>query len=104
MRARRLKQIADEINEKFPLLVAKIEEGHCNTDRKIKGTRLRRPGKGRTGNRIIVRWRHLPTLDPRSVVFDHNSAETYRYNGEVEQWLREKAPKLTNPPKSRELW
>ncbi len=102
--ARRLKQIADEINQKFPLLVATIEKGHCNTDREIKGTRLRRPGKGRTGNRIIVRWKNLPTLDPRSVVLDHNSAETYRYNGEVERWLQDQAPRLTDPPKPRKLW
>lgn len=97
VKARRLKQIVNEINANYPLLVARIEEGHCNTDRKIKGTRLRHPGRGRTGNRIIVRWRHLGTLDPGSVVLDHNSAETYRHNGEVEQWLREKAPNLVKP-------
>ena len=99
MRARQLSEIAREINERFPLLVATIEEGYCNTDRKIKGTRLRHPGKGRTGNRLIVRWRDLSVLDPQSKVFDHNSAETYRHNGEVEYWLREKAPALVKPEK-----
>ena len=103
-RPRRLKQIADEINARFPLLVATIEKGYCNTDRKLAGTRLIHRGKGREGNRLIVRWRHLSVLDPQSKVFDHNSAETYRYNGEVEDWVREKAPQLIEPPEPRESW
>jgi hypothetical protein len=97
VKARRLKQIADEINASFPLLVAKIDEGYCNTDRKLACTRLIHRGKGRTGNRLIVRWRHLSVLDPRSKVLDHNSAETYRRNDEVEEWLRVEAPRLVKP-------
>jgi hypothetical protein len=93
--ARRLAQIAAVINNDFPLFIATIERSFCNTDRKIG--RLRHPGKGRHGTRLIVRWRHLSSLDPRSKVFDHNSAETYRRNQEVEDWLREKAPKLVKP-------
>ena len=76
--ARRLAKIAEEINEKYPVFIATIDEGHCNTDRKLAGTRLIHKGKGRTGTRLTVRWRHLSNLDPRAKVFEHNSAETYR--------------------------
>lgn len=79
-RARRLKVIAEWINANVPALDARVEPGYCNTDRKVG--RLRWPGKGRTGNRIIVTDRK----DGRRVL-DHNSAETYRTNSEVEQWL-----------------
>ena len=83
--ARRLKTIAKWINENMPGYHAVVEDGYCNTDRKIPGTRLIHPGKGRTGNRIIVR-----RGDPYNgeVVLDHNAAETYRYNDEVEGWLK----------------
>lgn len=104
-RARRLKEIAAWINENRPELLATIERGYCNTDRKIPGTRLRHAGRGRWGNRLIVRtrgrqtvvryngWGKKPwervTLDHYTVVLDHNAAETYRQNSEVEQWLAE---------------
>ena len=61
--------------------------GYCNTDRKVG--RLRAPGKGRRGNRLIVQD------DAGKVVLDHNSAETYRYNGEVEYWLTDWLEKNT---------
>jgi hypothetical protein len=79
--ARRLKTIAKEINEEISGYTAEIVEGYCNTDRKIPGTRLRKPGKGRYGNRIIVKNAE------GKVVLDHNSAETYKDNKEVEDWL-----------------
>ena len=78
--ARRLSTLAKEIN-KLPGFEAKIEEGYCNTDRKVQGSRLRWPGKGRYGNRLIV------TFEGEEVL-DHNAAETYRCNEEVESWLR----------------
>lgn len=80
--ARRLATIAREINESVDGLSAKIERGYCDTDRKIPGSRLRWPGKGRHGNRLIVT--HEAT---GRVVMDHNAAETYRSNSEVEDWL-----------------
>jgi len=75
--ARRLSTLAKEIN-KLPGFKARIERGYCNTDRKVG--RLRVPGKGREGNRLIVEFEGR-------VVFDHNAAETYRHNQEVENWL-----------------
>ena len=80
--ARRLKTIARWINDSLPELHARIERGYCNTDRKIPGSRLRRPGLGRWGNRLIVTRRNN-----KIVVYDHNGAETYRTNDEVERWL-----------------
>lgn len=85
--ARRLTQIAKWINEHIPDYSAEIIDGYCNTDR--KSGRLRSPGKGRYGNRIIVRKDGV-------VVFDHNSAETYRRNSEVEQWLENIAVSKNN--------
>ena len=86
MKARRLSTLAEAINKSGKFL-AMVEPGYCNTDRDISGTRLRRPGKGRRGNRIIVR-----DLAGK-IVLDHNAAETYRYNGEVERWIKEKLGK-----------
>lgn len=77
---RRLKTIAADINDNCPGLTARVERGYCNTDRKIG--RLRWPGKGRRGNRLIV------TDDKGEVVLDHNATETYRRNEDVEWWLR----------------
>jgi len=87
-RARRLAAIVNWINANLPDLFAEITEGYCNTDRQIG--RLRHPGKGRHGNRLIVRVRSARKLFsewPR--LLDHNSAQTYRNNGEVEQWLEQ---------------
>lgn len=80
-RAPSLKTLAAKINADGRFK-ANITAGYCNTDRKIPGTRLRHPGKGRTGNRLIVLDRRL------NVVLDHNAAETYRHNGEVVEWMR----------------
>lgn len=78
----RLKKLAEIINADGRF-TAKIERGYCNTDRKIPGTRLRHPGKGREGNRLIVTDKLLNTK-----VLDHNAADTYRYNGEVVEWMK----------------
>lgn len=82
-KARRLKAIAKWINDNMAHLgyVAKITEGYCNTDRKIPGTRLRRAGKGRRGNKLVVYKNGVE-------IKTHNSAETYRSNDEVEAWLK----------------
>ena len=59
-----------------------IKRGYCNTDRKPRGSRIiTSPGKGRRGNRLIVRDAS------GEVILDHNAAETYRYNVEVAEWI-----------------
>jgi len=94
--ARRLATIAKEINEVTPY-TATIVRGYCNTDRKIAGTRLRWPGKGREGNRLIVRD------EGGNVVLDHNAAETYRMNSEVEEWLESVKVAMRNHPTPRRM-
>lgn len=78
--ARRLSTLARYINESLDGYEAKLMDGYCNTDTKIG--RLRIPGKGRYGNQIKVR------RADGLLVLNHNSAETYRSNQEVEEWIR----------------
>ena len=79
-KARRLPAIAKWINESTDHK-AEIREGYYNTDRDIPGTRLRHPGKGQWGNKLIVK-------NPEGAkVLEHNAAETYRMNYEVEHWI-----------------
>jgi hypothetical protein len=76
--APRLATLAGAINQKMNgKFFASIEPGFCNTDRKIPGTRLRHPGKGRRGNKLVVRNRK------GEIVLTHDSAETYRTNAEA---------------------
>jgi len=77
--ARRLATIAREINADLNGFTAEVIRGYACTDRKVG--RLRIPGKGRHGSRLVVR-----NADG-NVVLDHNSAEPYRRNDEVEAWL-----------------
>lgn len=103
-KAPRLKAIADWINANTTM-VATIERTSVSTDRSIPGTRLRHPGKGRTGNLLKVYqceehrlelgrnpWHHFRREDderersrkyPHLPLIDHNAAETYRSNDEV---------------------
>lgn len=74
--APRLLTMAKAIN-RLTKFRAEIVPGYCNTDRKIPGTRLRRKGKGRRGNRLIVKD------ECGRVVIDHNGTETYRTNDEA---------------------
>jgi hypothetical protein len=60
-----------------------VERGYASTDRKIPGTRLRRPGKGRTGTRIKV-YKLKPTYE---LLLDHNQAETHRRTSDVIEWM-----------------
>jgi len=87
-KAPRLATIAKWINANTTLH-AWIEEGFCDTDRKYKGSRIRFPGKGRTGNHLFVTTervsRHAMTRAEfyKFEVISHNAAETYRSNDEV---------------------
>lgn len=79
---RTLKQVAKFIAANPQLgLRAEVERGFASTDRKIRGTRLRHPGKGRWGSRIKI-------YEGDELVRDQNNAETYRCTSEVTEWLR----------------
>lgn len=80
---RTLRQVAAFINANPKLgLRAEVERGFASTDRKIRGTRLRHPGKGRWGSRIKV------YDENGALLLDHNNAETYRRTEEVAEWLQ----------------
>ena len=78
----KLKQLMIFINKNINNVEAEIEEGYCDTDRHPKGVRWRIPGKGRYGNKLVVR-----NKETREIIYEHNSAETYRQNYEVCQWI-----------------
>lgn len=82
-----LQMLADEINMRFRDLEAKATPGagYCNTDRKLAGTRLRHPGKGRRGTLLVVKDRATG-----QEVFRHNAAETYRRNSDVVYWIQKR--------------
>lgn len=77
-----IKSLAAEIKEKWPELQVEVTRGYCNTDRHVG--RLRVPGKGRIGTRIIVRDAAGNKL------LDHNNAETYRRASEVRFWMEQR--------------
>jgi hypothetical protein len=77
-----LKRVGAWITENMPGLTTTVEPSWCNTDRKYKGSRLRWPGKGRSGYKLTV-------YRKGAVQFTHNSAETYRSNDEIARKLRD---------------
>ena len=78
----RLKTLAKQIESLGLGLKCEIRPVTVSTDRHIAGTRLRRVGNGRTGNRLTVR-------DTQGrIILQHDSAETYRRNSDVEDWIR----------------
>lgn len=81
-RAPRLSTIAAWINANTEL-VATITKSWTSTDTKIRGARLRRPGKGRRGWRLDVHESH----EARSSLLTHDSSHGYRRNAEVVEWL-----------------
>ena len=78
-----IKNIARWINaELAPDFKAEAVATTASTYSKIAGTRMRRPGLGRSGY-ILTVWRK------GEQVIRHNSAETYRQNYEIARALRE---------------
>lgn len=77
-----LKQLAVFINEYVPGLKAEAIKVTESTDRQLVGTRMRIPGKGSEGYLIEIR-------SDTGIIKTHNSAETYRHNGEIVRWIAE---------------
>lgn len=92
-RAPRLEEIAAIVTNHFPKgYSAEVVSSWSSTDRKLTGTRLRHPGKGRRGNRLVVKRGPV-------VLVDHDSSETYRENGEA----LEKVARLAKHPDAHEF-
>lgn len=73
-------------------VVASAEKSWSSTDQKIRGTRLRRPGKGRKGVRLLLRLRDAKNepdfwRKDTTVIFRHDTAETYRRHDEARRWI-----------------
>lgn len=79
------RQLAQYVNRTFPKLIAIVVQSYSNTDRKLPGTRLIHPGKGRRGLRLTVM-----TRDSRhTVLFEHDMSETYRSHDEARKWVQQ---------------
>lgn len=94
----RLLVLARFIREMWPELTVTLEPWTTSTDRKLTGTRLVHPGKGRKGKRLEVRCRP-PGRDPynHGVILRHESGEAYRHNGNVCEWIVKRLD--SHPPK-----
>jgi hypothetical protein len=77
-----LKAMAAFIEEELGYRVV-VDSVLESTDQKIAGTRLRRVGRGRVGNRLRI-------YNGETLVKEHNAAETYRHNTEVAEWILER--------------
>lgn len=87
MKTRKLKTIAEYINNNMNMkgYSAFLEKSYTNTDR--KAGRLRIPGKGRSGYKLTVGFYG-------KIIFTHDSSQTYRSNKEVENWLAAEEQKI----------
>lgn len=72
-------------------VVATIARVRTNTDQKIRGTRLRRPGNGREGLLLEI----TVVGSPFEVLYRHESSETYRRHAEARAWIA----RHLHPPK-----
>jgi hypothetical protein len=74
-------------------VVATVQRSKHSTDSSLKGTRLRRVGKGRWGLVLEIRHR-IPVKqstfghDP-NLLYSHHSGETYRSHDEARRWVAE---------------
>lgn len=84
----RLPALAEFIRDRWPELRVTLEEWTTSTDR--KAGRLRIPGRGRRGKRLTVYDRALDRSGygcRESVLLQHHSGETYRFNSDVCEWI-----------------
>jgi hypothetical protein len=72
-------------------IIATVQRSKYDTDSNLRGTRLRRAGKGRWGLVLEIRHRTAvgqPTFgyDP-NLLYSHHSGETYRKHDEARRWV-----------------
>ena len=85
----RLSVLARFIKRMWPELTVTLKPWTTSTDRKLSGSRLCWPGKGRKGQMLEVRdpTKARSSLAEPHLLLRHESGETYRHNGEVCQWI-----------------
>lgn len=67
-------------------VVARVDRIRTNTDRKIPGTRLRHPGRGREGL-VLEIWARDGFTSTEERLYRHESSETYRRHAEAREWI-----------------
>lgn len=95
MRRDTIRRLAEEIRQLWPHLEVRVERWRADTDRKVG--RLRWPGKGRDGSRLLVYDRKKDPLRP---IYDHKNSETYRCCADVRGWMERYA--LLRKPRPRD--
>lgn len=80
-----LHKLAEMIRTEWPDLQVKVEKDWTSTDRQVG--RLIHPGKGRRGLRLLVTDTAQMTPTGPQTIYVHSSAETYRRNSEVLDWM-----------------
>lgn len=89
------RQLAAWINEQRLVdatgreICARVDPITTNTDCKIRGTRLRRPGRGRRGLVLEIRLSGTSIFDPSARLYRHESSETYRRHAEARAWVEQ---------------
>ena len=85
------RQLAAWINEQKLVdesgrpVAASVDRVRTNTDRKIPGTRLRSPGKGRVGLSLEIWPVGAETWRVEQRLYRHESSETYRRHSEARE-------------------
>jgi hypothetical protein len=77
------------VDDQGRLVVARVDHFRTNTDRKIRGTRLRVPGKGRQGLVLEIWPIGADTWRSEQRLYRHESGETYRRHSEARAWVEQ---------------
>jgi len=88
----RLTTLVKFIRKTRPDLRVTLRNWTTSTDRKVQGSRLRWPGKGRKGKLLEIRdpkREHLNggIVRDADLLLRHESGDCYRHNGDVCQWI-----------------
>ena len=75
------------VDDRGRSVVAHVDQIRTNTDRRIRGTRLRHPGKGRQGLVLEIWPIGADTWRPDQRLYRHTSSETYRRHAEARAWI-----------------
>jgi hypothetical protein len=87
------RQLAAWVNKKRPVdaagreVCARVSRITTSTDRKIAGTRLRHPGRGRQGLVLEIWLNGASIYDLSARLYRHESSATYRRHAEARAWI-----------------
>jgi hypothetical protein len=84
------KQLAAWINTDpvaSKLLRAEVAPSWSSTDQPVRGTRLRKPGRGRKGVKVTLYPRSRDTFRANTIIYTHDTSQTYRKHAEARAWV-----------------